>query len=361
MKITRCEAWPVRLDLEEPFTIAYMTVDHAVNWFLRVETDTGICGYGCSAHDEEVTGENKETLREALNGIVIPILQGQNLDYLERILTELQTALSDQPTAAASADMALMDIMARHAGMPLYRMLGGYRDSIPTSVTLGIQSIEDTVKKALEWQDRGFRILKLKGGTDVEGDIEKVRRVREAVGPEMELRFDANQGYSVTDALKFAGAVSTDRVGGLKGIEFIEQPCSKNDPGAFMAVQKGSGGKPPLMADESVLGPEDVLELACAGGVDLYNIKLTKTGGIRRAIHFDAVAGAAGAATMVGCMDEAGLGVAAGLHFALSSANVAYADLDGHLEFTNDPSAEALILRNGVLFPHDKPGLGYDP
>ena len=354
MKILRCEAWPVKLDLEEPFAIAYSTVDYAVNWFLRVETDAGITGYGCSAHDEEVTGENEKTLETALKDIVIPLLIGQDLNYLSHILAELQTALKDQPTAAASADMALMDILARKAGMPLYRMLGGYRDSILTSVTIGIQPAEDTVRKALQWRDRGFRILKLKGGRNPEEDIERVRKVREAVGSRMALRFDANQGFNVDETAVFARAAAD------AGVEFIEQPCSKENPQAFAQVKAAGCKNMPLMADESVLGPEDALDLIRAGGVDLYNIKLAKTGGIRRAMQLDSVAAAAGAGTMVGCMDEAGLGVAAGLHLALSSSNVAYADLDGHLEFINDPSSGAVIVRDGAVLPVDKPGLGFD-
>jgi len=353
MKIVRCEAWKLKLDLEEPFSIAYSTVDHTYNWFLRVETDSGLSGFGCSAYDEEVTGENEITIGSALNDLVIPLLQGSNLDFAGRIFEDLHRELSVQPTAAASADMALMDILARQAGMPLYRMLGAYRDSIPTSVTIGIQNIDDTIRKARQWYQKGFRILKIKGGHNLEEDIEKVRKLRERFGAEIELRFDANQGYSVADTLEFI-ETTTDA-----GIEFIEQPTSKDDHGAFLAVRAGRTAPTPVMADEAVLGPEDVLALACGEAPDLYNIKLSKTGGIRRAMQFDAVAAAAGAGTMVGCMDEAGLGIAAGLHFALSSANVRYADLDGHLEFLNDPSFEAVNISDGVLFPLDEPGIGF--
>ncbi len=353
MKITRCEAWKLRLDLEEPFSIAYSTVDHTFNWFLRIETDSGLSGFGCSAYDEEVTGENEKTIGTALNDRVIPLLQGSDLDYVGRIFEDLHRELSSQPTAAASADMALMDILARHAGMPLYRMLGACRDSIATSVTIGIQPPDDTLRKARQWYEKGFRILKVKGGHNVEQDVERVRKLREHFGEEIELRFDANQGYSIEDTLHFIDATADTC------IEFIEQPTSVDDHGAFRAVRTGRSAPTPVMADEAVLGPEDALALACGTAPDLYNIKLSKTGGIRRALRLDAVAAAAGARTMVGCMDEAGLGIAAGLHFALSSANVRYADLDGHLEFRNDPSFEAVLIRNGILFPLDEPGIGF--
>lgn len=354
MKITACEAWPVSLELEEPFSIAYSTIDHAVNWFLRVETDAGVTGFGCAAPDEEVTGENETTIGKALNETIIPILKGQDLDFLTKILEELRTWLGNQPTALASADMALMDLLSKKAGLPLYRMLGGYRSSMPTSVTVGIQPVEDTVRKALQWRDRGFKVLKIKGGRELEEDIEKIVKLREALGSSIELRFDANQGYTIANTLRFiretAGA----------GLEFIEQPTPKDDFGAFAELRRETGDSVRIMADESVLGPESALVLACTGMPDLYNIKLTKTGGIRRAVQLDSVAAAAGAGTMVGCMDEAGLGVSAGLAFALSSSNVLYADLDGHLEFTNDPTFDAVRIQDGIIYPVEKPGLGIE-
>jgi L-alanine-DL-glutamate epimerase-like enolase superfamily enzyme len=353
MKIRHCEAWKLRLDLEEPFSIAYSTIDHTFNWFLRIETDTGLTGFGCSAYDEEVTGENEESIGSALNETVIPLLQGGDLTYTGRILEELHRALASQPTAAASADMALFDLVAREAGLPLYRMIGAFRDSIPTSVTIGILDVGDTVRKALSWYERGYRVLKLKGGRSIEEDIEKIRKIRERLGAEVELRFDANQGYSVAETLRFIEATAA------AGLEFIEQPASKDDHAVFGALRAERSTPTPLMADEAVLGPEDALALACGGPPDLYNIKLAKTGGIRRAMQLDAVAAAAGAATMVGSMDEAGLGIAAGLHFALSSANVRYADLDGHLEFRNDPTCEAVRIQDGVMFPREEAGLGF--
>lgn len=370
MKITRCEAWPYKLELEEPFTIAYSSIDHTVNVFLRIETDRGIVGCGVGAHDEEVTGENGDTILAALEDIAIPFLEGREPAYIPRIITELEIELqrgrSDQaeraarsigqPTVLAAVDMALYDIAAKHAGLPLYKYLGAYRDSIATSVTIGIQSPENTVAKALAWQKRGFISLKLKGGRNVVEDIERCRKVREAVGPDMELRFDANQGFSRDEAVRFIRGAAP------AGLSVLEQPIDKLDLAGLRVVSDSAGSafRLPVMADEALLSPADAAAIERAGGADAYNIKLAKSGGLYRAAEIDAVARAAGAATMVGCMDEAGLGVAAGLHFALSRPNVAYADLDGHLEFTNDPTAGAVRIENGILYPLDTPGIGME-
>ena len=353
MKITHCEVWPVTLTLEEPFTIAYSTTESTVNYFIRIDTDSGISGFGCSAYDEEVTGENEKSIGRALRDIAVPMLLGEDPLAHRDLLLRLYRAMPDQPTAMASVDMALFDILGKRADLPLYRLLGGKRTSILSSITIGIQGVSDTVRKAERWVDRGYRALKVKGGVSIEEDSEKLIRIREAVGSEIQIYFDANQGYREAEALECMQVLR--RI----GAEFIEQPCNKRDLTAFSHLTRQTDGAIRVMADEAVLGPEDALRVIEAGGADMFNIKLAKTGGILRATQLDAVASAYGARTMVGCMDEAGLGIAAALHVALACPNVQYADLDGHVEFIDDPSYHAVRIVDGRVYPNDVPGLGF--
>lgn len=352
MKIIGIKLLKTELKLTEPYTIAYETIDRTVNVFLKIITDKGICGYGCCAPDLAITKETPESVIETLNNIVIPKLTGSDPLRIARTMSGLKTIIFNQPSVLAGIDMALHDILGKRCNLPLWRLLGGFRDRIRTSITIGIQDIDTTVDKARQYVSEGFKSIKIKGGLNVIEDIEKIKKIREQIKKEIEIRFDANQGYSVADAILFVKQTKTER------IELIEQPTPKEDYGLLKEVTKSVSI--PVMADESLVTLRDAFRLARRSLVDMINIKLVKVGGISEALLINAVAYSARLESMVGCLDESALSIASGLHFALARPNVLYADLDSHLSLLNDPSHGAVVLKNGVLFPANKPGLGYD-
>ncbi|MHA7058517.1 mandelate racemase/muconate lactonizing enzyme family protein [Aquimarina sp. M1] len=349
MKITRVTYERLELSLATPYTIAYETIDKTTNFILKIETDKKIVGYGCAAPDPVVTRETASEVENTIKTLIIPFLMGRNPCMLLETLEGLKLLLKIKSSTLAMVDMALLDIVSKKMEVPLYQFLGGYRNKIPTSITIGILPVEETLKIASDLIEQGFFILKIKGGLSLETDIEKMVRLHEKF-PNIKLRFDGNQGYSVEDALAFYTATKD------VGIEIFEQP-----------TKVGSGKKlgviveqvdVPIMADEGIKNLQDVFRLAQNKFVDMVNIKLMKVGGIIEGAHINSVAKSANIDAMVGCIDECRLGIAAGLHFALSRPNIKYADLDGHLDIKNDPFKKLFILQKGILYPTDESGLG---
>ena len=347
MRITHIDYERLDLELTEPYTIAYETIDRATNFILHLATDRGIVGYGCAAPDMGVTGETAAAVEEAIRTVISPALLGQNPLRYAYLLESLRGRLKS--SALAMVDLALHDIVAKLANIPLYQLLGGYRDCIATSVTITILPMAATLAKAAEYVDQGFSIIKVKGGLDVAQDLAKLTALRRKY-PKLTLRFDGNQGYSLADALRFMTAAQ-----GI-GVKILEQPTTVDDEALMGEVSLG--GSLPVMADESLKTLKDAFRLTRHDFTDMINIKLQKVGGLTPGLHINSVARAAGNEVMVGCLDECGLGISAGLHFALSRPNIVFADLDGHLDFVTDPFKDLFTLEQGILRPNGLAGLG---
>jgi len=339
------------MKLKEPYTIAYESIDTTSNMLCRLITDQNITGIGVAAPDSEVTGESIDSVKEVCSTVIDPYIKGKDPLRIAKIMTELRSLLPKQPSALAMIDMALYDILGKKAGLPVYKILGGFRTRVATSITVGILPLNETLKRCKDFIRDGFRVIKVKGGLSVEEDIEKIIKIRETFGKNIVLRFDANQGYTVEESRKFVKETYKAK------LELIEQPTPRNELELLGKVTDSVSI--PVMADESLMNLRDAFRLARRQLVDTVNIKLMKVGGIYEALHINSVAKAANLEAMIGCMDEAALGIAAGLHFALARPNVEYADLDGHLDLIDDPTAGAVILKGGYLYTTEKPGLGF--
>ena len=332
---------------KEPFVIASGTAVTATNVIVRIASGD-LVGVG-NACPNSVTKETSESIHAALRTLRAR-LRGEFLAGVPEFEAAMEKALPGNPAAKAGLDIAFHDLMAKQAGVPLYRFLGGgFRDRMPTDMTLGIMDTEAAVSKARHWVQEGFRALKVKVGADPAEDLERVRAVREAVGASIELRVDGNQGFALDSAVPFAKALEP------LGVVLFEQPLPVTDQNGMKVLTERS--PVPIMADEMVLTPQDATRVHAGGCAKAVNLKLMKHGGIHRAAEVNAVCEAAGLPTMVGCMGESVVSIAAGLHFALASRNVRWADLDSHFHLMQDV-AEPLRFEGGELVAPKDPGLG---
>ena len=266
-----------------------------------------------------------------------------------RLHQRLDAIALGNTAAKAGIDIAVFDLLSKRENKPLYEFLGGSRDRMLTDMTIGIDSKEMTVKKAIQHYKAGFRALKIKVGLDLNEDIKRVAAVRDAVGAKVELRVDANQGYTVDQAIMFAEAMKS------LDVVVVEQPVNASDLAGLRRVTEES--EVPIMADECVMSSLDAKKIAREGIADMINIKLMKSAGISDAVMINRLSEATDIETMIGCMGEIQVSIAAGLHFALSSKNVIFADLDSHFNILDDPSS-GLRFEDGQLIAPSRPGLG---
>jgi len=350
MQISRMDVTPVELYLSEPFRSASYPeeVTKVEVVFVRAELvrDYGDA-WGCAVL-EPFGSATLAQARQVCQACADRLhdLNPLNTQY---VLAELDSLTRGFPNVQCAFDMLLHDLLGLSANLPLYRLLGGYRERIQTSITLRIEDVPATVEMARKRARDGFRILKLKGGLDPEQDVRRVRAVKRAL-PELVLRLDADQGYSVQAALDVTRAL----VGKL---EFLEQPTPAADLSALRQVTENS--PVPILADESLQGPASALAIVNQHTAHGISTKLASCGGLDCARRIDTIARAGQLSTMVGCLNEPALSIAAGLALALSSPNVRYSDLDGHFDLTNDPTTQpGFYFDDGWLVASDSPGLG---
>lgn len=351
MKIISSDCWIEEFKLKEGYcSTTGEEVSHCNNVFLILKTDDGLTGWGMAAPDQVITGEDAASVLHAYQGHIADCMKGENPFYYSRLYEELRDALPGQSSALAMVEIALYDIMSQKAGVPLYMFLGGYRQKIITSVTIGIMPEDEVIDRVQYFLRQDIKALKIKGGKDVERDIRIIEMVRDKAGSQCALTFDANQGYSLIEAAHFMR--NTRHI----DLELIEQPTSPELTFQWHLLRQESNV--PIMADESLKKLSDTFTLASRHAVDFLNIKLMKVGGITPALQINSSARSANVRCMMGCMDESSLGIVAGLHVALARPNISHADLDSWLDIEDDPFAGLVRLEDGYLTPTDLPGLG---
>jgi len=353
MQITHISIYKYSIPMH-PFTIATGTMHFAQNIFIRVHTDAGFYGVGeCSAFPM-IVGETQATCFE-MGKDFAGLWKGKDPSQMTERMEELHAFTAFNATIKSAFDMALHDIAAKTAGQPLHEWLGGRhpKKKLETDITVGIGSPETMAQQAMAFKQQGFRIIKIKLGKAPAEDVERVKQIRAAVGNDLLLRIDANQGWSFEDALYALKSLAQ------YNIQFCEQPMRHWNDHKLPELRKLSPVK--IMADESVFTHHDATRLINADACDYVNIKFAKSGGILEATKINLVCQQANIPCMMGGMLESRVALSAFAHFALAHDNVVFYDMDtcmlGH---KTDPVTGGVYYDGYYVETPDTPGIGAD-
>ena len=353
MKITNIRLGMLRVPLKTPFKTALRTVETVEDIVVVMETDDGRVGYGEAPATAVITGDTHGSIIEAITRVIRPRLIGQDISNLNQITQIIQNSLERNYSAKAAVEIAVYDLWGQLYDAPLYRMLGGGDPVITTDITISVDYIDKMVADSLDAVNRGFESLKIKVGKDIGVDIERVKAIYAAVEGRALLRLDANQGWTAKQAVY---ALNTLEDAGVL-LELVEQPVKAHDLEGMRYVTERV--HTPIMADESVFGPMEVVELIRMRAADIINIKLMKTGGISNAIRIADIAALHGIECMIGCMLESSISVAAAVHVAVAKSNViTKVDLDGPSLCLFNPVEGGVIFNESEITVTDAPGLG---
>jgi L-Ala-D/L-Glu epimerase len=351
-RVERVEFEPLDIPLHEPFAIATGSVTSARNALVRVTLADGSSGLGEAAPFPPSGGETQETALAALAGMV-PLVEGYDAAAWRPLAHRLTANFEHQATARAAMEVAVLDALTRSLGVPLFQFLGGSETQIETDITIPIVDAAHMAQLAAGYAARGARTLKLKVGTQVDADVERVRAVATGA-PGCQLILDGNQGFSPADALRLISDLASAKVRPV----LFEQPVLRHDLAGLRFVTERAGV--PVAADESVHSAADALRVARLGAASAVNIKLMKSGMVE-ALEIAAVCRAAGLELMVGGMIESRLGIAASAHLIAGLGGFRYVDLDTPMLLADDPFTGGYTQTNMTyLLDASRAGLGVE-
>lgn len=334
----------------KPFKISLGSTDFYEGFVVTLETDDGIKGYGEATTTPFITGDTIGSIESEL-AIFSEALKNRE-ESPEEISILMKNLCKSAKASRMAVDEALWDIIGKRGKMNVKKMLGNYRKSIATSYTVDLVAPQEAKKQATELLSQGVKIFKIKVGSGITEDLERVKAVREVVGPDLMVYVDFNQAYSVRKTIEISKHL------GKYNIEFLEQPVNMYDIKGLKFIRDRSDI--PVFADETIFTPDDVVNVLQTESVDGINIKLMKSGGITESVRMVNIAESFRAPVMIGCMVETRLANTAGLVVALAKNGVKYADLDGYNNIKRDIVTHGVTFKSGELTLPDIPGIGVD-
>ena len=350
MKVESFEIRLMKIPLVKPFVTSLRRVEFVESIVIIIKTDSGLVGYGESVPTKEITGDTKERILDALKVIKNNLLE-KNFNNFKDILNIVHNSIDKNSSAKSAVEIAIYDIASKRENLPLYKFLGGSFNTIETSVTVSLGSIESMVKEVEGLQREEIYSFKIKLGGDIEEDLLRFSAIQRVLDPSAKLKLDANQGWSVEETLYFL-----KKMKGVK-VELLEQPIKADDIEGLSYIRKNSKVK--IMADESVFSLEDVKKVVALGAADIINIKLDKCGGISKALEIIEFCKRSGVECMMGCMLEGSISVSAAANLAIAKSDiVTFYDLDAPLLFSNNPIKGGVVYNKNIISPSESMGIG---
>ncbi len=352
MRIVKIRTGIISVPLKKPFKTAVRSVDAVRDVIVAVETASGKVGYGEAPPTGAITGDTTGAILGAIDDHIRPVLLGRDGEDLEGNLAVVNSSLIGNTSAKAALDIALHDLWSQSLGIPLFRAFGGVRRSIETDVTISVNEPDEMARDASNAVMGGYKVLKIKVGKEPEKDFDRLRAIRDAVGFDVAVRIDANQGWAPREAVKILGRMENAGF----DLELVEQPVKGADLDGMAYVTANTSI--PVVADESIWSATDALEIFRKKAADMVNIKLMKCGGLGEARRIAAISEAFGAQIMLGSMLEGKVSVSAAVHLAASCESITRIDLDGPLLCSSDPiDGGADFVGPGIALGDDS-GLG---
>jgi len=355
MRIEKVEVFGVAVPLVGEYKNAYLTKSVQKSVIVRITASGGVTGLGnvdpTPGYSKEQTPDHLEKLR----GTFAPLLLGMDPTNVHGVLARIDPAVKGYLDSKAAIEMACVDIAARAAGMPVHTYLGGAgKERLLFNAWIGVLPPEEAARETLGWKQKGFRSAKIKVGGNIDADRDRVKAVREAVGPDFQIRIDANAGYDAATSIKLAKMVAPFN------LQLFEQPVPDHDIAGMAQVRREANAVGlPVMADESVLDHASLIRIIKMDAADIVKVKIMKQGGFINTRRMIATAEAAGIRCVVGHGFGLGVNTMAEIMLAATSANVLDGlECVGPLKTADDIVTRKLDLSSGSLALPAGPGLG---
>jgi len=352
MRITQVRTTILKAPLKTPFITSLRHVDALEDLVVVVECDDGSVGYGEGAPTPVITGETIGSMIATI-AFIEPYLIGLDIEDFQNILLALHSRIVKNTTAKSALEIALYDLKAKAAKVPLFKMLGGTKRHFRTDITVSMDTVDKMVSDAQEAVGRGYDTLKIKIGESPKKDVQRIVAIHQALGKDITLRLDANQGWSAEESVALLHALEREEI----IAEFIEQPVAADDIEGLKYIKERV--QTPLLADESIFSLKDAQRLLEMQAIDYVNIKLAKTAGITQALQLADLASSFGIKCMIGCMLEGPISVSAGVHVASAKAeSITMLDLDAVALLASHPVKTDILYNEAEITLNNSPGLG---